>query len=397
MTDSVMLGSGSQAAPIRISTRKNMKGLVYQALTLAILCLFVGWVIRNTIDNLARANISSGFGFLQGRAGFDISQSLIDFSSNDTYAKALLVGILNTLLVAAAGIVLATILGFLVGVGRLSSNWLIARICEIYVELFRNIPPLLIVFFWYVGVLAILPQVKQSMQLPFSVFVNNRGIFLPKPVLDGGVFYLSVGLAIAALLSVGFWFYAKRVQVQTGKRLPVLASIVAVFALCLSLSYVASGASLSFDTPALGKFRLEGGMSIGPEFLSLLLSLSFYTGAYIAEIVRSGIMGVPHGQNEAAKALGLSSGKTMRLVVIPQALRIVIPPLTSQYLNLVKDTSLAIAVGYADLVSVGGTIMNQTGQAVEIIAIWACVYLTISLLASAFMNWFNKKMALPER
>jgi len=307
------------------------------------------------------------------------------------------VGFLNTLLVAATGIVAATILGFLIGIGRLSNNWLIAKLCTAYVEIFRNIPPLLIVFFWYVGVISILPQIRQSIELPFSVFINNRGISFPKPDFGGAGAWVFAAFIIAILASAAIGFYSRTKQAVTGKRLPVLWISVALLIALPTLTMLMAGEALSFELPELGRFRLQGGMTIGPEFLSLFLSLSFYTAAYIAEIVRSGIVGVSKGQTEAAHALGLSPSLTTRLVVIPQAMRIIIPPLTSQYLNLMKDSSLAIAVGYADIVSIGGTIMNQTGQAIEVITIWAVVFVSLSLTASAFMNWFNTKVALKER
>lgn len=261
----------------------------------------------------------------------------------------------------------------------------------------RNIPPLLIVFFWYVGVISVLPQVRQSLVLPFSIFVNNRGISLPKPVFGDSGGYALGGLLLAVLLGILVAWLAKRRQMATGKRYPAFWTFVALAVVLPAIGILAGGGTVSFDLPKLGRFRLEGGMTIGPEFLSLVLSLSFYTAAYIAEIVRSGIVGVAHGQTEAAHALGLAPSLTTRLVVVPQALRIIIPPLTSQYLNLMKDSSLAIAVGYAALVSIGGTIMNQTGQAIEVITIWAIVFLSLSLGASGFMNWFNRKVALVER
>ncbi len=375
----------------------KFRGALYQALLVIALAALVFWIAGNTIDNLRRAHIASGFGFLDGRAGFDISQALIPFSSDSTYGRALVVGFLNTLLVAVTGIVASTILGFLIGVGRLSSNWLIARLCAVYVEIFRNIPPLLIVFFWYVGVISVLPQVRQSVVLPLSVVINNRGLSFPRPEFGGAGGYVFAGVVLAIAAGVALNWLAARRQVATGRRFPVLPIFLALLVALPVAGLFAGGGALSFDLPKLGRFRLEGGVTVGAEFLSLFLSLSFYTAAYIAEIVRAGLSGVPHGQTEAAAALGLHPGRITRLIVAPQALRIIIPPLTSQYLNLMKDSSLAIAVGYADLVSIGGTIMNQTGQAIEVIAIWAVVYLSLSLAASGFMNWFNARVALVER
>ncbi|MDT6941103.1 amino acid ABC transporter permease [Brucella pseudogrignonensis] len=397
MAENVMTKDVGPDKKLRSMNDPKFRGQLFQIAVLICLVAAAYWIVSNTIANLQRANIASGFGFLEGRAGFDISQALIPFSSDSTYGRALLVGFLNTLLVAATGIVAATILGFLIGIGRLSNNWLIAKLCTVYVEVFRNIPPLLIVFFWYVGVISILPQIRQSIELPFSVFINNRGISFPKPDFGGAGAWVFTAFIIAILASIAIGFYSRNKQAATGKRLPVLWITVALLLALPTLTMLIGGGALSFELPELGRFRLQGGMTLGPEFLSLFLSLSFYTAAYIAEIVRSGIVGISKGQTEAAHALGLSPSLTTRLVVIPQAMRIIIPPLTSQYLNLMKDSSLAIAVGYADIVSIGGTIMNQTGQAIEVITIWAIVFVSLSLTASAFMNWFNTKVALKER
>ncbi|MBB6224081.1 general L-amino acid transport system permease protein [Rhizobium leguminosarum] len=352
---------------------------------------------HNTAVNLARSNTASGFGFLRGRAGFEIGQSLIGYSSDSTYARALFVGILNTLLVAVTGIVTATIIGFIIGIGRLSRNWLIAKLCTVYVEIFRNIPPLLVIFFWYLGVLSVLPQPRESVGLPFSMFLNNRGLAFPKPIFETGMVAVGIALLIAIVAAIIMARWAHKRQAATGQPFhTVWASIALIVGLPL-LVFVASGFPLTFDVPVAGKFNLTGGSVVGPEFMSLFLALSFYTASFIAEIVRGGIRGVPKGQSEAAGALGLHPSNVTRLVVVPQALRIIIPPLTSQYLNLTKNSSLAIAIGFSDLVAVGGTILNQSGQAIEIVCIWGIVYLSLSILTSLFMNWFNAKMALVER
>ncbi|MCV9965322.1 amino acid ABC transporter permease [Pararhizobium sp. BT-229] len=375
----------------------KVRGLIYQGITLLLLVLLVYWVTTNTIENLRRANIASGYGFLNGRAGFDVGQSLIAFTSDSTYGRALVVGFLNTILVAITGIITATIIGFLVGIGRLSKNWLIAKLSMVYVEVFRNIPPLLVIFFWYSGVLAVLPQPRESVALPLDMYINNRGLAFPRPVFDSGAQFTFYALVIAVIASIVFARHASKKQMETGKRLPVLWTVLGLVIGLPLLTFFATGMPITFDVPVAGKFNLTGGSVIGPEFLSLFLALSFYTASFIAEIVRAGIRGVSHGQSEAAHALGVRPGLTTRLVVVPQAMRIIIPPLTSQYLNLTKNSSLAIAIGYADLVAVGGTILNQTGQAVEIVSIWMIVYLTLSLSTSLFMNWFNAKMALVER
>ncbi|MGN6465042.1 MAG: amino acid ABC transporter permease [Rhizobiaceae bacterium] len=375
----------------------KVRGIFFQGLLFVFLVGFIYWIIGNTVDNLQRAHIASGFGFLQRRAGFDVSDALIPFSSDSTIERALVVGFLNTLLVSVFGIITASILGFLVGVGRLSTNWLIRKICMVYVEIFRNIPPLLVIFFWYIGVLSVLPQPRQSIQMPLGMFLNSRGFYFPRFVWGEHAWLVGLALLIAIALAVFVKVKATQRQMATGQQFPVLWTSVALIVGLPLLAFLLAGLPLSFEVPKLSTFNLIGGVQVKPEFLSLYLALSFYTAAFIAEIVRAGIMGVPHGQTEASHALGLRQGTTLRLVVVPQALRIIIPPLTSQYLNLMKNSSLAVAIGYADLVAIGGTVLNQTGQAIEIVAIWMAVYLGLSLLVSLFMNWFNAKMALVER
>ena len=375
----------------------KIRGLFYQIVTVLALVGIIYVIVSNTADNLRRANISSGFGFLNGRAGFDLGQSLIEYSSDYSYLRALEVGFLNTLLVAVVGIALATVVGLLIGIGRLSSNWLIARLCTVYVELFRNIPPLLVIFFWYVTVINILPQVRASIALPLDIFINNRGVYFPKPIFGEGFGFVTIAFLLGVVLSIMHARWASMRQMATGKRAPVLPVVLALVVGLPLIVFFIQGMPLTFDVPTAGKFNLTGGSNIGPEFVSLLLALSFYTAAFIAEIVRAGIRGVAKGQSEAANALGVRPGLAMRLIVIPQAMRIIIPPLTSQYLNLIKNSSLAVAIGYADLVAVGGTILNQTGHSIEIVAIWMVFYVSVSLLTSLFMNWFNAKMALVER
>ncbi|BBD37317.1 amino acid ABC transporter permease [Aminobacter sp. Y103A] len=375
----------------------KVRGIFFQILVVVALTAFVYWIIGNTVENLKRANIASGFAFLNGRAGFDVSDTLIAFDSDSTYKRALLVGLINTVVVAGAGIVTASILGFLIGIGRLSNNWLIRKICTVYVELFRNIPPLLVIFFWYFGVLSVLPLPKESIELPFGSYLNSRGFYFPKAVWGEGAWLIGVALLLGIAMS---WFVARQArqrQMATGATFPVFWTSLALIVGLPLLALVVTGFPVSFDLPQKSTFNLTGGLQIKPEFLSLYLALSFYTAAFIAEIVRAGIRGVNKGQTEASSALGLRSGQALRLVVVPQAMRIVIPPLTSQFLNLTKNSSLAIAIGYPDLVAVGGTVLNQTGQAIEIVVIWMVVYLGLSLITSAFMNWFNAKMALVER
>ena len=373
------------------------RSIFFQVLTVVALCGLVWWIAHNTAANLARSNTASGFGFLRGRAGFEVGQSLIPYSSDSTYGRALVVGILNTLLVAVTGIITATIIGFIVGIGRLSHNWLIAKLCQIYVEVFRNIPPLLVIFFWYSGVLAVLPQPRESLHLPFSMFLNNRGLAFPRPIFESGMLAVLAAFVIAIIAVIFMARWAHKRQAATGKPFHTIWVSIGLIVGLPVVAFLASGLPMSFDIPVAGKFNLTGGSVVGPEFMSLFLALSFYTASFIAEIVRAGIMGVSKGQKEAARAMGLSNGQMLRLVVIPQAMRIIIPPLTSQYLNLTKNSSLAIAIGFSDLVAVGGTIMNQSGQAIEIVCIWGIIYLGLSILTSLFMNWFNAKMALVER
>lgn len=373
------------------------RGIFYQVVTVASVALFVWIITQNTIHNLEKANIASGFGFLQGRAGFDIGQQAIEYTSDSTYGRALLVGLLNTLQVAFFGIITATIIGFLVGIARLSHNWLIAKLAQAYVEIFRNVPPLLVIFFWYKGVISILPQARDSLVLPLGSFLNNRGLFFPKPIWGQGGWLIAVAFVVAIVASIVIAKWARARQERTGQQFKSGWTALGLIIALPVVTFVVLGAPLTFDYPVAGRFNLSGGSVVGPEFISLYLALSFYTASFIAEIVRGGIKAVPKGQTEAANALGLRSSVITRLVVVPQAMRIIIPPLTSQFLNLTKNSSLAVAVGFADVVAVGGTMLNQTGQAVEIVAIWLAIYLSLSLTTALIMNWFNSKMALVER
>ena len=375
----------------------KIRGIFFQIVTVVVIAVLTIWVTHNTAANLARSNTASGFAFLRGRAGFEIGQSLIGYSSDSTYGRALLVGILNTVLVAVTGIITATIIGFIIGIGRLSHNWLIAKLCTVYVEVFRNIPPLLVIFFWYSGVLAVLPQPRDSLHLPLNMFLNNRGLAFPKPIFETGMWAVGIALLIGIVATVFTARWAHKRQAATGKQFHTIWASVGLIVGLPILAFLLSGLPLSFDMPVAGKFNLTGGSVVGPEFMSLFLALSFYTASFIAEIVRSGIRGVPKGQSEAAGALGLHPSSITRLVVVPQALRIIIPPLTSQYLNLTKNSSLAIAIGFADYFAVSGTILNQTGQAVELMFLVVIAYLLLSIVTSLFMNWFNAKMALVER
>ncbi len=381
----------------------RVRGFFYQAVLIATVAFLLYAAATNAIDNLRRAKIASGFGFLSTTAGFDISQTLIPFSAaGSNYGQAFVVGLLNTLVVAAIGIFFATILGFLIGIARLSKNWIVSSLAMIYVEVIRNIPLLLQLLFWYIAVLTPLPAPRQSIDMGAGFYINSRGLFMPRPIFASDVAAVLVVLALGIVGAVGFRFWARRQQAQFGRQYPVgltAFGLVVVLPLLVWGALALFGANpITFDLPRKGTFNLTGGSQILPEFVALLLGLTIYTAAFIAEVVRAGIMAVSRGQTEAASSLGLKPGHTLRLVVIPQAMRVIIPPLTSQYLNLTKNSSLAVAIGYPDLVQVFmGTVLNQTGQAIEVVAITMGVYLTISLLTSFFMNIYNSRVAIVER
>nr|WP_255726622.1 amino acid ABC transporter permease [Microvirga sp. ACRRW] len=357
----------------------------------------------NAIENLQRAKIASGFGFLNNTAGFDISQSLIQFSAaGSTYGDAFIVGLLNTLIVSAIGIFFTTILGFLIGIARLSKNWMVAKVAMVYVETLRNIPLLVQLLFWYIAVLGPLPQPRNSLEMGAGFFLNSRGFFMPRPIYAADVWAIPAALLIGLIGTFIYRRWAKARQVKTGQQSPVglvtLGLVLGLPILTWIVLAVVGANPISFELPKKGTFNLTGGMQILPEFVALLLGLTTYTAAFIAEVVRAGILAVSKGQSEAAGSLGLTPGQTLRLVVIPQAMRVIVPPLTSQYLNLTKNSSLAVAIGYPDLVQVFmGTVLNQTGQAIEVIVITMGVYLTISLLTSAVMNIYNRRVAIVER
>lgn len=385
---------------------QNGRNLVVQT---AMVLGFIGlawWLVDNTAANLARQNIATGFGFLENTTGFDINQKLIAYDESSTYGRLLLVGLLNTAVVSALGIFFATLIGFAVGLGRLSDNWLVAKLSFAYVEVFRNLPLLIQILFWYVLLIEILPHPRQSLTLWEVFFLNNRGMYLPwfAATPEGHGLLWGAGIYLAGLVFVSR--RAKQARERTGLypacRRYYLALGLAALAVCFSGWYMGSvgGWSVPFtaDLPELKGFNFRGGVGFTPEFVALLVALSLYTASFIAEIVRAGILSVPKGQFEAAKALGLPTSVAMNRVIIPQALRVIIPPLTSQYLNLTKNSSLAAAIAYPELVSVfAGTALNQTGQAVEIIFITMSIYLFLSLMTSLVMNIYNARMALVEK
>lgn len=373
------------------------RALFFQTVLVLVAGVLVYDLALNTARNLANRNIASGWDFLTRNSGFDVVFSLIDYSSESNYGRALLVGFLNTLLVSAMGIVLATVLGFAVGVMRLSRNWLAARAASIFVEFLRNTPLLLQLFIWYALVLKPLPDARNAIRIWDIGALSNKGLTLPMPIFGPGAWMAVLGLGLAVVASLIIHRWARKRQAETGER---FTSGLAAFALVILLPvlfFAIAGWPVTFDYPVMGSFSFRGGATLVPEFMALLLGLSVYTAAFIAEAVRAGIQAIARGQSEAAHALGLAPGPTMRLVILPQALRVIIPPLTSQYLNLTKNSSLGVAIGYPDLVAMGGTTLNQTGQAVEIVLIWMTVYLTLSLMTSAFMNWFNRRVRLVER
>ena len=503
---------GGRAPRTSLLNDPVIRGIIYQVLVAGAVVAFISWIVVNTAQNLAAQNKSTGFDFLFRTAGFDISFTLFPWSRTSLYWEAFLAGLLNTLLVAVIGIFFATLLGFALGIARLSSNWLVARIATVYIEVIRNTPLLLQLFFWYFAVLKAMPAVRQSFALPLDIFINQRGLMVPRPLPDQEFTWVlvAIGLAVAAAIALGIW--ATRVRTATG-RYPssvVLAARIAdaivsflvalvaftllsnmitgvsgavvigaavviavlsntrfapfaravlafIFGLTIlyalltamfpavpqqvvaagsalagltlawiayeratgrppgegrfplsllvliaigipALVYWATGAQLAFEVPLLERFNFRGGLQLPPELVALVFGLTIYTAAFIAENVRGGIRAVSHGQTEAAQSLGLKEGDRLRLVIIPQAMRVIVPPLTSQYLNLTKNSSLGAAIGYPELVNVfTGTTLNQTGKAIEVIALTMAVYLTFSLLTSAFMNWYNGRVALVER
>jgi general L-amino acid transport system permease protein len=388
--------TGASGTPIWLDAR--YRAIFFQIALLVLVVGFGAYIFHNTYRNLETRGIASGFAFLGTTAGFDIIMHLVPYSREASYGQALLVGLMNTLVVAAIGIVLATIVGFTVGVARLSRNWLVARLAAVYIEVIRNVPLLLQIIFWYQVLGKSTPNPRQSVTIGEAIFLSNRGLYMPAPVPEPGFQFVPIAFVAGIVGAVAMARWAKKRQEATGRQFPTISASLGLILGLPILALLVTGIPFHWDYPVLQGFNFEGGMVLIPEFISLSFALVVYTGAFIAENVRAGIMAVSHGQTEAAYAVGLRPGPTLRLVVIPQAMRVIIPPLTSQYLNLTKNSSLATAIAYPDLVAVfAGTVLNQTGQAIECIAITMAVYLTTSLSTSIFMNWFNRKMALTER
>ncbi len=374
-----------------------IRGWVFQVVVVALVGLLAWFLVSNTMENLARQKIASGYDYLHHEAGFEIGDSMIPYSPANTYARAILVGMLNTLKVAVLGIILSTILGTLIGIGRLSSNWLLAKICEWYVEAFRNVPLLLWLFLFYKIISEAFPGPRQAIDVLGVLFLSNRGLYFPVPLADPVHPWMALGLLIGIVAAFVVARWAKRRQEATGLPFPTIRTAIALVIGVPLVVWLLGGAPHHMSWPTLKGFNFQGGMVIQPEFTALLFGLVVYTSAFIAEIVRSGILALHKGQSEAAAALGLSRPQAMRLVLLPQALRVIVPPMTSQYLNITKNSSLAIAIGYPDLVAAVNVTINQTGQAIENVLIIMAAYLTVSLGISAFMNWYNKRIALRER
>jgi general L-amino acid transport system permease protein len=376
----------------------KVRGAIYQIAVAVIFVLFVAWVVVNTGANLRAQNKTTGFDFLWGISGFEVSFTLTGFNRTSIYWEAMLTGVVNTVLVSVISIIFATVLGFMLGIARLSSNWIVSRLAAVYVEVVRNVPLLLQLFVWYFAVLKSMPAVKQSIVFFGDWALNQRGLYLPRPLLDERFIFVFVAFVVAVVAALVIANWARRRQELTGQQFPSFLTGAGLIVVVVLLAMPLSGTDLQFEPPVLQGFNYRGGIQVPPELLALIVGLSLYTATYIGETVRGGIQAISHGQTEAAQSLGLREGQRLRLVIIPQALRVIIPPLTSQYLNITKNSSLGAAIGYPEFVSVFmGTSLNQSGRAIEIVSITMLVYLTLSLSTSALMNWYNSRVALVER
>lgn len=385
---------------LRLWRNEGSRGVIIQIVTMVVLFALIAAIARNVVVNLAEVGKEFSFGFLAWPAAYDIGFSpFIEYTNQSTHLRAAVVGLLNTLLVAVCGCVLASVLGFALGIMRLSSNWLVSKISYVFVEFVRNVPVLIHILAIYSLVVTLLPPAKKAIDVGAGAFfLSNRGFYTPSPVFEPGAGLVGIAIILAIVIAVVFRRWAKRVQDQTGKAYPVFWISAAIIIALPGIAFLAAGMPLSWDIPALKGFNFKGGMAIKPEFLALCLALSYYTACFISEIVRAGILAISRGQSEAAHALGLQNNRTLQLIVIPQALRVIVPPLCSQYLNLTKNSSLAIAIGYMDITAtIGGISLMQTGKEMETMIIVMGVYLVISLIISSFMNWFNQRIKLTER
>ncbi len=375
----------------------DKRAIFYQIVAVVFIGLLGYYLVSNTMANLERQSIATGIGFLEQESSFEIGEALISYSAADSYGRALLVGFLNTLIVSFIGICLTTILGTIIGIARLSSNWLVSKLAAAYIELFQNIPVLLQLFFWYAFFYEILPSPRQALNLGPGVFLSNRGFIFGIPEYHPAYQYMALAIIFACAVIYGVRRWANKRHAQTGRTFPLYRFAAAVLVGLPVITWWLAGAPTAMNVPQLTGFNFTGGVNVSPEFGALLLGLVLYTAAFVAEVVRAGIQAVSHGQTEAAMSIGLKPGQVLNLVILPQALRVIVPPLTSQMLNLTKNSSLAVAIGYPDFVSVAGTTINQTGQAIEGVGLIMIVYLVFSLSTSAFMNWYNKRIALVER
>ena len=383
---------------IRVWRHEHSRAVLLQICVIAAVFGAFGWLLSNLVTNFAALNKNFGFDFLFQPAGYDINQRLIEYTNRSTHIRAAFVGLLNTALVAVVGIILATIFGVILGIIRLSNNWLARNVTYWYIEFSRNVPILLHILLWHGIIINTMPHPKKAISVGEFLFLTNRGLYVPKPVAEVGI--AALYLAVIAAFAFMFFFarYAKKLQAETGQQLPVFIVNIGVLIGLPVLAFLASGSPISLEFPALKGFNFRGGMHLMPEFVALTFALAIYTAAFIAEIVRAGILAIHKGQREAAEALGLKPGRVMSLVILPQARRVIIPPLTSQYLNLTKNSSLAIAIGYMDLVAtLGGITLNQTGREIETMLLVMGIYLIISLSISLGMNWYNSSVKLVDR
>ena len=383
---------------MKLLYNKQFRDIITQLFVVTVVVFFIWHITGNLLHNIDKRGITTGLEFFEHRAGFGISETPIAYDEDSTYFRAFLVGIINTLYVSFIGIVFASIIGLFVGIARLSKNFIVSKVAWVYIEFFRNIPLLLQILFWYNIVLSSLPRPRQSLSLGLEMFLNNRGLYVPKPIFESGFIYVIFAFVIAIFMVYYFKKWVQKQFDETGKEYSVLLPSIAILIIIPTITYIVVGNAISFDYPALRGFNFKGGMSFSPEFLALTFALSIYTASLIAEAIRSGIESVPKGQTEAALSLGLSKYQALKFVILPQAIRVAIPPIIGQYLNLIKNSSLATAIGYPEIVTVfAGTVLNQTGQAIEIIAVTMAVYLTISLFVSFILNIVNKKLEIKGR